>query len=333
MNNNLSKPKFLYIFLTSECNFHCKHCHMWMNKSMPGELSINEWLKIINQFYDLNPTGNVVITGGEVTLKIDALFDILNLTGELGLKTTVLTNGSLLSSEHYERFLTNGPNNLFFSLDSHKEEIHDYIRGTPGAFNNVVNTIKNLVRLKEERYKMSSLNIFTTAVLFEKNIYEIFELIDFAKKELKTNGINLQCLYETYQNGAKDGSDLFFDHNFFKNKDKAIEVIDKLIDNSKSDSFHITDKIEYQLMKKYIKNPNFKTELGVCDSFDKNIFIDDYGRYSLCTNMHEINEIKSIGNFRQYNLKEFWFNVRTEAAREILRDCTNFCGMFACNRK
>lgn len=64
----------------------------------------------------------------------------------LGLVTTLHTNGTLLTEPTVE-FLAKLPRHLQVSLDSHLPEVHDRIRGMPGAWEKAVAGIKIAQRL------------------------------------------------------------------------------------------------------------------------------------------------------------------------------------------
>ena len=85
------EDKGMYIYLTNKCNLRCNHCYMFAGKEEYNELTLEEILKILDDFVANN--GRVVtFTGGEVTQRED-LIEILKYSSKLGLVNTVLTNG------------------------------------------------------------------------------------------------------------------------------------------------------------------------------------------------------------------------------------------------
>ncbi|WP_231880535.1 radical SAM protein, partial [Alcanivorax sp. HI0083] len=101
----------------------------------PHSLTLAEKIKVVEGFAKLNPHGNVVLSGGEVMLKIEDFFALTKSAKSLGLNVIAVSNSSLIAPSLYKRFVVEGPDILYISLDSHVDTIHDYIRGTPGAWN------------------------------------------------------------------------------------------------------------------------------------------------------------------------------------------------------
>ncbi|PHR67170.1 MULTISPECIES: radical SAM protein [unclassified Alcanivorax] len=324
-------PTNLFFLITSECNLSCKHCHMWLNKDSPHSLTLAEKIKVVEGFAKLNPHGNVVLSGGEVMLKIEDFFALTKSAKSLGLNVIAVSNSSLIAPSLYKRFVVEGPDILYISLDSHVDTIHDYIRGTPGAWNKVVRVIKGLVEKKKESGS-SNFKIFTSTVLFEENIYTLENMLAFIKS-LGVDGASVQVLSRTVMNKSPSGADPFFDKSFFKDRELASRVLDEVISGFSDDGF-LVNLGEYEWMKEYIlKGPDYETSDQVCGSAEKNIFVDHDGRYSLCANMDAVEGVGKIGTVRDISVERFWFSVQAERARGLMNQCRKHCGMYACHRK
>jgi radical SAM protein with 4Fe4S-binding SPASM domain len=90
----------MHVYLTNACNLKCSHCYMYSGKPLPNELSVDEWIGVLDEFRGAGGTA-VTFSGGEVTTKRDWLRALLHARA-LGLKVTLLTNGTLWTQEDIE---------------------------------------------------------------------------------------------------------------------------------------------------------------------------------------------------------------------------------------
>jgi hypothetical protein len=179
------------------------------------------------------------------------------------------------------------------------------------------------------KHKLSN-RIYTHSIIFEENISLWSDYIEFARKTLKVDAVYFQLLKETLRNqGSRDP---FFDKHFFKDSKQAELIIDEIANRYRNDSFMGTNAFDLALMKKEIRNPQI-LELGICNSAEKNIFIDAYGWSQLCMHMNEIMPKDAIGNYRNLTLSELWKSKNADDARQIMQTCTKNCGMLNCHRK
>jgi MoaA/NifB/PqqE/SkfB family radical SAM enzyme len=303
-----------------------------MTKEEPNSLSLSEKIELINQFQKLNPNGTIILSGGETMKKTDEFFSLSNLGRELNMSLIANTNGSFIRPDNYEMIFTHGPEYLIISIDGSRSEIHDYIRGVKGSFDSLTKMIRELTKLKREKFPDSHTKIITSTVLFDKNIELCDEYISFARNELKVDGVLFQCLIRTYQDKSK--SDPFYAANFFKDKEKTGKILQELSDKYGNDDFVLTKNEDFKWMKIYVDHPDFSNvDEQVCISHEKNIIIDQYGNYNLCFNMNELTDIPPLGNTREMNLEELWTSQNANFARDIMSTCKMDCAVLNCHRK
>ena len=143
--------------ITHLCNLRCKHCYQddYSAFEKPEEAKT-----VISQFRDLlnayGCRGRLNITGGE-PLTHPGLFDILLLARSEGLKTGVLTNGTLIGEWEARKLRACGVDYVQISLDG-MERVHDSIRGK-GSFEKAVNGI----------YALRTQGIFTSISFTAQN--------------------------------------------------------------------------------------------------------------------------------------------------------------------
>ena len=117
---------------TLACNLHCMHCGSSAGKKREDELSTAEALKLCRDLSDAGCRG-VALMGGEPLLREDFWAVAANIR-ELGMELSVITNGTIFSGEILGKLKALKPRAVAVSLDASVPELHDRIRGVPGAY-------------------------------------------------------------------------------------------------------------------------------------------------------------------------------------------------------
>jgi len=204
LNIPLAKPYWVYISVSHKCNFNCQMCGV---KKILKEYQLDfEVLKrTLNEVASWNSDCVVMLTGGEPFLRED-IFDIIHHSVSLGLKTEVVSNGSLINNPQIaKKIIESGLKNIAISLDGVNPQTHDYIRGTGGAYRKALDAINYLFQEKKIRNGGPQISAWTT--IMKENVEELYEMIFLAKK------IGVECLVyhpvivnqEDMQNTIKEG--------------------------------------------------------------------------------------------------------------------------------
>lgn len=321
-------PRYLYLTITRECNLRCQQCHFWTYKDPIDKLTIREYLNVIEQFYELNSEGIVVINGGEPTIHREEFFEITNYLRRLGLKSACVTNGYGFDNEMCRRLILEGPTYLTISLDSHLPEIHNELRGRNDAFEQTLRTIKRLVNITNE-IKAHLPEITLTTIIFDQNIGYLSQYIEFVRN-LGVKGVLFQIINPTFARVSQE--DRFFNQHFFKDKSEAIGLIRSLYQKYKDDPFVFLSENDVNWFVSYIENPEFLSE-PVCDSHNKNIFLELTGDIVLCAHMRNFNNGLAIGNIRKGQLKDILNSEIANRMRAIMEKCRKNCGLLACHKR
>lgn len=171
--------KMLNIYVTNACNLKCKHCFMLSGKKLENELTLGDWMKVLTSFKE-NGGEFVTFSGGE-PLMFKNFPQIISHAHDLGLKSTVLSNG-LLWSDKLIHDLAPFIDEIQFSLDGVDEETNSMVRGS-GHFEKVVDTI---VKFANAGVKTSVATTFTYDNLNENTQTRYKNLVDLIKE--KTSG-------------------------------------------------------------------------------------------------------------------------------------------------
>lgn len=182
----LIKPKILikdgfsfadtvFIELTRRCNLCCKHCLNNSGIDIANSLTKDQ---VINLIFDLSSAGvqEIRFTGGEPLL-FDGIEDCIRIASKLGLKTSLGTNGTLLTKKRVDDLKNAGLNQIIISLDG-TQEIHDFIRGS-GNYEKSMNGLMCSIN--------NGIDVRVNSVIMKNNKDQIIQLA----KELDKIGVKL----------------------------------------------------------------------------------------------------------------------------------------------
>ena len=144
----------------------CLHCGASAGAKRSKELTTDEALKVCEQLRDIG-TGEISLIGGEVFVRRD-WFLIAQKIRSLGMNLVIITNGLAVNDKIIEQLKELGLRRLGISLDGSTPEIHDYIRGTKGSFDKIMELTDKL--LKEN----ISVSFITTLTRY--NVYDLFNI-------------------------------------------------------------------------------------------------------------------------------------------------------------
>jgi len=162
------RPIILAHSITSRCNCRCKICDVWRKTGDATDLSTLEIFRMLDEAEEQNFVAYLA-WGGEPLLRADSL-DILKHAHDLGLYTSFVTNGILLSEKASK--IAKIVDLTWVSLD-HFTDYHDDMRGHEGAFDSALEGIK---RLRDEGGKIA-----INCVLSRLNPGSVVKMAELAK--------------------------------------------------------------------------------------------------------------------------------------------------------
>ena len=127
--------------LTRKCNLNCEQCHR--DTGLPpghGELETDQAKAVLD---DLAAFGVPIVEfcGGEPMLRHD-LFELLQYANQLGLKTILSTNGTLIDSDAAAGFDQSNVSRVGVSLVSADPQVNDRMRGESGTFDRAIKGVR-----------------------------------------------------------------------------------------------------------------------------------------------------------------------------------------------
>lgn len=130
------------------CNNNCRFC-VQAHKRELGDRTTEELKVEMDKGRETGCEG-IVFTGGEPTVRKDVI-ELVKYAKDVGYRVIQLqSNGRMFSyTDFVKKLIRSGANEFSPALHGHTPEIHDYLTRSPGAFNQVVQGIKNLRELDQ----------------------------------------------------------------------------------------------------------------------------------------------------------------------------------------
>lgn len=168
--------RFLYIYLTWECNLFCKHCWVSAGESYKEMHKSINYRKIIDQA-NLLGLEFIKISGGEPLIKEDTVRDIIEYAKQYSIDIFLETNCTLMTDD-FASFLKKNNCGVSVSIDGDKD-IHNRMRGSDKAYELMENGVQILVS--------NGLipNVVHSFIKF--NVVSFGAVINFMKKYCLTN--------------------------------------------------------------------------------------------------------------------------------------------------
>jgi len=190
------RPRKLRFAVTKRCNARCVMCNAWEYPSAPtAEITPGEIRKIgeRNRWF-LRRVNHVSFTGGEPMLRLD-LVELVRAAHQAFPRAAfnINTNGfsaARVLSVVGEIVKFHPRLAVMVSLDG-LGEVHNTVRGVPGVFPRVVETIDNLIALGEEGKKVS---VEVNFVLTNRNSDQMMPVFHFCRER----GIEFNPIYPVY---------------------------------------------------------------------------------------------------------------------------------------
>lgn len=136
----IGTPIYAIFDITNRCNLSCLHCY---SSEQREDLATPDVYHVLDKLFTAG-VGIIDFGGGEPLLRPD-IFDILTYSKQLGLYTSISTNGTLLDEHCVRRLQTLGIDHVCISLDGAKPETHDYIRDKKGTYEKTISGINNCI--------------------------------------------------------------------------------------------------------------------------------------------------------------------------------------------
>lgn len=287
--------------ITHECPSRCRHCDFWREKETKARVSDSS---IENLFLALRAENfsAINLTGGD-PLAHREFFEIADLCANIGFSfISVNTTGLLLSGKRLERFKQAPVNHVVFSLDGSRE-VHDWLRGIPGAHDKVLFSLNAL-----KNYKSLQISF----VIMDAN----YDQIPYVAEVARNFGCKLTCqpFDLTLSNSSKNCDLLLTDK-------KKIAILEKDLLRLKNDPVYENilspSILHINKIVQYIKDPSAVTTPCVVGYWRTHV--EPNGDVFACY------PLGKLGNAFDTDFRKIWNGkpYMTIRDRMLRRDCPN----------
>jgi len=317
-------PIHLIWFVTDRCNLRCSHC--FYSRQVSGkseELCFDEIRKTVD---NLSPLLSVTLTGGEPFLRTD-LSSIAKLVFKKTSNIVLYSNGfntdTIVATS--ERILMDSPDGTIFlgiSIDGFKE-VHDRYRCKEGSYQRAMETLKQLVKLKN---KYHNLNLGVGITLHRGNQSTVLEIRNDIHAKF---GINAGI---TLIRGCPQCAEL-------KDIDPAsyTRAVDALVNEKKK--VHYTSLVQRIIATREVLGQKLARDTYMKGSRS----YDCYGGFLMAVlyangDVYPCEMLKDscLGNLRDFDfdINQIWKTTKARKTRELIRSRTCFCTyecQYTCN--
>ena len=177
---------------TRKCNLRCHHCYSSADDKDPVDILTTEQSKsFIRDLADFS-VPVILFSGGEPLLRQD-IFELARFARELGLRTALSTNGTLITDRTAAKIKNAAFSEVGISLDGIGAN-NDRFRGKEGAYEEALRGIRNSIS--------SGLRVSLRLTITPSNYMEIPAVFDLAERE----GVDRICFYHLAYVGRASGS-------------------------------------------------------------------------------------------------------------------------------
>lgn len=286
------KPTLLVYEVTRRCNSRCKECNIWKQKPKSDELSRLELSSMLKDPLWKN-LKQVILTGGEVSLREDLLNIILNFyLVNCDMKIWVSTNG-LLPEPILRTVDTCQSADVNLGVGVSLDGIganHDIVRGVPGNFEKADRLIRALVEMK------ASVSVGFT--LTEKTA------IQHAQVRAYCHGLGIPMITQRCDRAS------FYGHS--KTSEECSVEWERDIVRSLPDTL---------LKEHWLRRLDGEPQTFPCYALHSFLFLHANGDVSPCLRRYD----EVYGNVNKRWASEIWNSPRIREGRRIVKGCNPQC--------
>ncbi len=339
------EPVLLQMKLTNRCNMRCKMCGQWgetgFHKEGIGRQSLDPALAL-RLLDDAAASGSAMTLWGGEPLLYPQLERVMMRAAELEVPLSLITNGLVLS-RHADLIIRSGLKDLFVSIDG-TAEIHDRMRGLPGAYERVVQGMQDVQRAREAAGRsVPKLHILTT--ITEDNYLALEELYDaLADMDLEIASVSSSLrwwtdeetgrayqAFMTSQLGVEEASSWrgFACGPPPIDTDQLAAVLARARKKRRPFKMVFHPRIKPQELGPFFTDLSQTFGRGICHAPWTYALLLPDGELTFCPDFPDY----SIGNLAQARVPELWNGARAIAFRKLMLQrllpiCSRCCGLY-----
>jgi MoaA/NifB/PqqE/SkfB family radical SAM enzyme len=311
--SNVSEPAFPYrltFALTNRCQARCSMCNIW-RKPAENELSLQEIEEIVqraNRFSWINLTGGEIFLRPDIRAIVRTIIETSRDLYLLNFPSNGICTGEIVDTVDMILRTTRLPRLIVtISLDG-PPDLHNRIRGVPGAFDRAVETFRALRQRRARRF-----SVFFGYTLQEANI------LSFDDTVLATREVLGACSIDDFHVNVAHVSGHYYSNAGFKGIPDSAVASDLLARISRTRTVRLLDPVavlerRYQAVaRSYLVSRRVPL---TCQAAAASCFIDPAGTVYACTGL-----ASPVGSLRKngYALYDLWHSPDRLRVRQAVR--------------
>lgn len=309
-----TRPSHCDFIVTQNCFLRCKMCHIWKYKTddeaVPFKTYI-EFLGTLKEFTGRNM--QIQFVGGEPLLK-KGIIDLINSASNHGFYTTMTTNGCLVDRKMADGLIAAGLNTIGFSLESLKEERHDFLRGMPGTFKKIMDAISY--------FQDSPIpeKIFISTIISGANLEDIIAIAEWVNKSPRLSFVYFQSIMQPFAMPEDSAWHEREETKFlWPDTDVAHRVLDTLSALQKQGYKIANPSGQFNAFKSYFRDPGKFIKKIKCNLGYNAFSLLPNGDIILCFSM------PPIGNIMTERIDAIWNSEKAREVRKQIAACQKNC--------
>ncbi|MDD5115943.1 MAG: glycosyltransferase [Candidatus Omnitrophica bacterium] len=303
------RPPHLFILdVTHSCNLHCRICDIWQTGEREKDIDIIHVKRMLSEAKNLK-IKEVSLSGGEALMRKD-IFEIFDYARSLGIKNLgVLTNGILVRAnfDKLKPYLTGGTISIVVSLDSLRQELHNYIRNSNSAWQETTDALSLLSRLKRERPRV---NFNVISIILNQNLEELPELARYVRST-GANSLQFQVLLSNnLRMSERKKSPFWIPEERLSSLDLTVEGLKRF--KEENTGFIRNSMKNLELTKKYYRGTLTSADVQCVSALDT-ILVSNQGDCTTC--------FCAYGDIKNNKLEDILKHEKIKKSRQMVRSC------------
>jgi len=309
-------PESVVIGVTNICNFRCEMCHVWKNKEVK-EISINKIFKIIDEITKFNSKDLLLQFHGGETLMYKDLGKAISYATSKGVKTGIVTNGYFLNKKKILELSNAGLFSLNISLDSTKQDVHNFLRGNEKSYQRIMEALDILEVSKGDMI------VGINSIISSLNINKVLDMCKFVKERDFLSNVYFLAMDKPYESSFNDSWQYKGRASYLWPKDSVLinKAFDSLIKERKENSKVYNSISQLEKYRSYYLNPEDFIKNKGCKFGYEQIQINYSGQIRLCTIRPDLESVGSIND----NIIEIWNSKKSKEIRKQMKSCRQNC--------
>jgi len=176
-------PVLSEIAVTYRCNLRCGFCYAGCPDSAGNEMTTRQVRRVLDIIRNDAQVPSTSFTGGEPTLR-DDLPKLVRHAVKIGLRTNLITNGTLLDAGVVRGLSRAGLGSAQVSVEGPDPEVHDKLTGVAGSWESSIAGVKHL--------QAAGIRVHTNTTVSRGNIEHLEGIVELAARlELPRLSMNM----------------------------------------------------------------------------------------------------------------------------------------------